>query len=384
MSSLSRVCPILCLAGLLLSAERLRAADEELEDTAVPGLVARFQSAAAPEAGRPAHVVERIEPVPRLFAVGAGPQTVALGLPAEAAHVQWSGLLAVPFREQYVFTARRSTLAEFKFTLAGREVVLGQPVELAPGLVPLEISGIERSGTPAFQLWWRSGQFVDEPVEARHFRHDPAARIAPAGHELVDRGAVLAETHGCFRCHAGSDAWTASLGAGLAAGAELPGPRLERVGERLHPAWIAAQLLAPAPNNPMARMPRLFSDTPEDRLAAPDHRSVSDARNRNETGNCGGARPTREGQGALCGGRLCRLSRAVRKRLRRIGPSVTRSEAAELGSQMEAGRPRSILERSLGNTAAGTDAELRLFAGRGGRPGDISATARADRRRGTI
>ncbi len=254
-----RGCLAVCAWTLIVFPGWLRADDDAEESETVPGVLARYET--SPAAGGQAVVVERIEPVPRLFATAAAPG---------ATRVVWSGLLTIPFRSEYVFTAQQSTLDELKITLAGQAVSLGQPIELAPGLCPLAISGLERSGTPAFQLWWRSGHFADEPIEARHFRHEraSAAKTGAPRSALADRGAVLAQTHGCFRCHAGPESLVTGLAGGLPPEAELPGPRLDQLGERVESSWVFAWLLDPSAVDAQARMPRLLADTPADRLTA--------------------------------------------------------------------------------------------------------------------
>ncbi len=252
------VCPVFWTLCLALWAGPLPAADDDAEADTAPGVIARFQSAAL--SGAQPVVVERIEAVPRLFASSAGPglkESAAHELPPGETRVQWSGMLTIPYRGQYVFTARRSTLDELKITIAGHDVALGQPIELAPGASDLMIAGLERSGSPAFELWWRSPHFADEPIDARHFRHDPAAAVKTTAprRALADRGAVLADTLSCFRCHAGPEALGAASSAGLPPGTLLPGPRLDKLADRVHAPWVVDWLLNPHAIEPSRACP---------------------------------------------------------------------------------------------------------------------------------
>ncbi len=110
---------------VLLSSSLRAQDDDDPEAGTAPGLIARFRSRAADEA-KPAEV-ERIEAVPRLFALGPAEQP-AHELPAGDFQAIWTGLLAVPYPGQYVFTARRSMLENLKIKLGETEVALGQPI----------------------------------------------------------------------------------------------------------------------------------------------------------------------------------------------------------------------------------------------------------------
>jgi hypothetical protein len=266
-----RICHAFLCASLVptfiaVAAIARGADDDEAAPRGAPGIVARYESKTA---GGQARVVDRIEPVPRLF--GRPGETPDPGLPAGEFHVRWTGQLLVPYRSAYVFTVSQSSLDDLRLSLDGRPIALGEPVDLLAAGASLVIEGTHRQGAPAFQLWWRSGSFADEPIEARFFSHDPRdvdALSAEAG-RVADRGAELADRLGCFRCHGTSPGWGDTLGSELTPAGQLPGPRLDQLGKRVQRGWLEQWLLNPAATEPGAtRMPALFADTPADRLSA--------------------------------------------------------------------------------------------------------------------
>lgn len=217
-------------------------------------------------------LLERIEPVPRLFGgQGDGGQgdSIHWKVPGDGFRVTWKGRLLVPYDGDYTFRLNRSTLRDVSFTLYGKPVRPGEPVELLFGNVPLELSGVQRGGRPELELAWEHETFVRETVRPRFFGHLPAAAESPevVRQAMVDSGAALAESFGCFRCHEGPRAWVESLAAGVEPEVLLPGPVLSGTGRRLHRAWLRDYLTDPAAHRPGTRMPAQLADRPADRAA---------------------------------------------------------------------------------------------------------------------
>ncbi len=240
--------------------------DAPAADKSLPGLLARFREPKAE------WELDRIDAVPRLF--GKAMDAAHYALTPTGGSVSWTGLLAVPSDGQFVFTAQTNSLDSLSIRINGKSATLGQPIALQAGLAPIEIEGTQKKAGPiGLELWWRGPGFDDEPMAPRFFRHnapspqDPAASALKLG-ERLDRGAVLTDLYGCFRCHAGPKDWTASLAEGLPVNGELlPGPRLKDVGSRLQPQWILHRLTATQPEAG-SRMPALFGPSETDQMAA--------------------------------------------------------------------------------------------------------------------
>src|SRR5439155_24784497 len=156
----------------------------------------------------------------------------------------WTGLLDVPEDGAYVFSLEPSSLSQARLSLNRREIPLGTPIELEYGQAPFELRGLHLQGAPAVELFWESAQFAKELIPPWAFRHVPDMEGAAAKKEgeLLDRGAVLAEAFGCFRCYEGPERWACSLARGLDLNRLLPGPRLVRTDDRLWWAWCEAWL----------------------------------------------------------------------------------------------------------------------------------------------
>ncbi len=259
-----RVCLRCCAALVLLTAVLAGVVGAEEDEEAAfhgdPGIVARYTSLAANAGHR---FVERVQAVPRLY--GGNDETPDPRLPAGPFSARYVGRLLVPYQDKYVFTVAQSSLSELRMSLEGRPVVLGEPVELPQGAALLVIEGKHVQGVPAFQLCWRSSSFGDEPIDARFFQHEQQLSIDAEKQALADRGAVLADNMGCFRCHAAPKGWSETLSSQLSPPERLPGPRLG-VG-RYQRGWLQRWLVNPSATSPDgARMPALLDD---DGLSAP-------------------------------------------------------------------------------------------------------------------
>ena len=252
------------MCALLLSIACLWAQDDDVEDddeeyVQLPlGIRAEYQTTGGET------VLSRMEPMPRLY--GAAEGSVHSRVPADRFGVTWRGRLLVPYDEQYTFWIGESSLKHVRFTLAGRPVSFGEPIELEFGNVPLELSGWHDGPAPAFELAWKNPIFAREIIPPHHLVHLPPAARRPEilSQAIDDSGAALAELFGCFRCHEGPRAWVDSLGTELEPELLLPGPRLSGVGLRIHRAWLGDFLKDPAANRPGTRMPAQLGDGPED------------------------------------------------------------------------------------------------------------------------
>lgn len=236
--------------------------EEDRPDATQPGLVARYEGPAV-GGGAASALVERVEPLPRL--TGRAGESPDPGLRASGFKVRWSGSLKVAPGGAYTFTTARSSLLDLALTIDGKPATPGAPVTLRGGWVSVRIEGTHRGGEPAFELWWRGPSFADEPIAPRFFGHDPAEAAGPglAKTASVDRGAVLAGTFACFRCHEGP--------AGRDPGGEpapLPGPSLDGLASRVHGPWVVDRLLDEHRGDSGDRMPALFGTSAADLRAA--------------------------------------------------------------------------------------------------------------------
>ena len=216
------------------------------------GLVATYKGGGS--------TVERVEPAARL--AGRAGESPHYGLPAGGFKVSWKGTVDLRAEGEYTFTATRSSLKDLTVTINGKSAKLGAPIAAEPGLVAFQVEGTHEAGEPVLDLWWRGPGFTDEPVPPRVFHHAADANI-PA---IADKGAVLAETLGCFQCHAGPKDWAGSLKRSN----DAPnGPSLVGLGGRARKAWVAEWLLKPHDLSPGTPMPRVLdAEKPEDALAA--------------------------------------------------------------------------------------------------------------------
>lgn len=239
--------------GATLSQLRAVPADDDDLPSLPSGLIARYRRA---DGG--AEVI-RIEAVPRLFGDAVHP---SMGGAFEAS---WSGRIVVA-DGSYTFSLTPCSLEDVTLTIAGKAVRPGAPVRLAYGLHPFILRGTHRKGPLALGLWWEGPKFVREPVPPRIFAHEPADETASLHkQQQADRGAVLAQALGCCHCHTGAS--PSAFDRLLTPEQVLPGPRLDKLGGRVRPGWVAAWLASPHAQRPDARMPALFEDMPSDREA---------------------------------------------------------------------------------------------------------------------
>jgi len=122
----------------------------------------------------------------------------------------------------------------------GDEAREGSALELAAGMVPIEVEFARDAGPALLRREWSSDTFAREPIPARLFRDAPAV---PERSAAIERGRLLAEERGCFACHA--------------AETRRRGPDLTRVGERTSFEWLDRWLADPRAVRVGATMPAL-------------------------------------------------------------------------------------------------------------------------------
>ena len=119
---------IACSGGMSVFAED----DEQDVETTLPGVLVRYSVT-----GSKTGSAEAVVAVPRLF--GKAGQSPHLGVPANGFHVEWSGVLLIPYQGQYTLTARRQTLTDLSIVIVDQAIAFGTPVELSQGPVPFII-----------------------------------------------------------------------------------------------------------------------------------------------------------------------------------------------------------------------------------------------------
>jgi mono/diheme cytochrome c family protein len=223
------------------------------EDAPLPaGLVARLRSGDGAE-------VTRIEPIPRLVGDAVHP---SLSGRLEAS---WAGKVLAA-HDTYIFHLEPSSLSDATLTIGGHPIRRGEPVELSAGLHSFVLRGIHRKGMPTLLLSWQGKKFAREAVPPRVLFHEPADETpALRRQQQRDRGAVLAATLGCQRCHEAPG--PTAFDHLLQPVQDLPGPRLDAVRERLQAGSVAAFLADPQAVRPGARMPALFGASAAEREA---------------------------------------------------------------------------------------------------------------------
>src|SRR5262249_45526708 len=134
--------------------------------------------------------------------------------------------------------------------------VTGPEVKLEAGIHPVSAEFTRREGAARLEVFWQPPQGRREPLGYELFFHLPAkAEKDLAAGQLLERGRLLAEEHGCATCHKPSD------GDRMAKGLhQRHGPDLSQVGGRVRAAWIYDWLAAPHKVRPGAVMPQLFAD----------------------------------------------------------------------------------------------------------------------------
>jgi mono/diheme cytochrome c family protein len=179
--------------------------------------------------------------------------------------VQWDGVIQILHPGKYRFSAVHN--GPLKIVLGGKTVLdetepakeptLAAPVELAFGVVPIQIQ-FKPEGPAILKICWQSDATAREPLPAKALGH---TKEAPPIVDSFFLGRLAVEEHSCVACHRPSD--DVKLSHSLIM---RPGPRLTDAGSRLNAAWIYHWLDNPQAVRPEAVMPRLFADDEHGRL----------------------------------------------------------------------------------------------------------------------
>jgi mono/diheme cytochrome c family protein len=191
----------------------------------LPGLVATFRDANG-------HTAVRVDSQLG-FSGGEGPPDPRLDGGAFTA--TWQGRLLVHARGDYRFALFGSGEVELK--VAGKVVVArkalrnewheSQPVPLAFGRAPLELSFRRTDKSARLVVLWSGPQFGPEPIPPRLLSHP--RQVAP-GHDF-EQGRLLARALRCGHCHAGE-------------APSAPAPALDRLAGNISRSWLVRWLTA--------------------------------------------------------------------------------------------------------------------------------------------
>ena len=216
-------------------------ADDDAPPPASGGLLVVYK-----EAGGRTRLT-RFDALPRLF--GPGDHAPHPAIISERFEVVWTGQLEVPHTGTFTFSLRQENVDSAKLSLGGEGIALGKSVELPFGPIPFVL----RTQDADEEVRWnyigrviastRSGSVRASSLTKKS---RTTARRQSSRTALQDRGAVLAEAAGCFRCHEGPKAWTCSLATNLN-GELLPGPRWTEFATVFTPTairrWLRAILM---------------------------------------------------------------------------------------------------------------------------------------------
>ncbi len=205
-----------------------------------------------------------------------------------------TGFLKVPFSGEYRFSASAETDAVFeindnKFTLIGtpaRRTNEGTStsiikhnrdddvvVRLRKGITPIRVRHLAKVDDHRFRLMWETDRFPRELVPAAMLFHDPLTNDKSEVDEPYFAGRALFSNHQCARCHIGQDPLrpfdkTELVRHEYQIESFRHAPRLDGIGSRLQPDWLASWLRNPTHLRAEATMPSL--------LESPDNSSLSD------------------------------------------------------------------------------------------------------------
>ncbi len=159
-----------------------------------------------------------------------------------AAYLQ--GRLTVRVQGKEVLTAQRDQ--------AGW--VLGPPVPLEFGFLPIEVTFEKTAPKSVVKLYWSTEQFALEPIPAHRLFHEQEDTQA----RLVEQGRQLYDAYRCNRCHQ----WTNDI-------LSDPAPPLLTILTDLNPQWLLAKLKHQHAEAKTSRMPSFgFQEAEAEAIAA--------------------------------------------------------------------------------------------------------------------
>lgn len=193
--------------------------------------------------------------VSRLAAFTADSATSVAAGNAILPRFRLTGFLKIPKKESYRFQI--SVLSEAsRLKLNGKQITWNDPVELQRGYVSLEWE--VSSPVTECRLLWHSAGFPWESIPPTNLFHraDDSELIQA---QRVEEGRDEFHWRGCANCHSLA---TPSTKTEQVTDSAHRGPRLEHLGERLNPTWIAHWLQRPSHLRKQALMPQFFDDQP--------------------------------------------------------------------------------------------------------------------------
>ncbi len=217
----------------------------EIENSLQPGLVLRTDtgSKSLPIEWGVSRLAAFYIPRPRVLAVAGQGTTVK---------ADWTGYLKIPQKGDYQF--RVESRGEAHLKIGEQQIVSDQPVALRRGYQPISLSFVSRHEEIDVRLLWKAPNLPWEALPPGQLFH-PHDQPALLRDQQTRSGRDLFRHNGCGNCHV-----VAPPAAPLADHSEwrMPAPRLEELGERLNPPWVAAWIQRPQRYKVHAAMPRMF------------------------------------------------------------------------------------------------------------------------------
>ena len=204
-----------------------------------------------------------------------------------------TGFLKVPFSGEYRFSSSAESDAileinDDQFTLIGtsaRRASEGSSksvtkdtrdddivVRLRKGITPIRIRHSAKVDNHGFRLMWETDRFPRELVPANLLFHDPLTNEKSEVRETYFAGRALFSNHQCARCHIGQDPLRPFDVTELVRHEGQiehfrHAPRLDGIGSRLQPNWLANWLRDPAHLRTDATMPSLLESRDNNALS---------------------------------------------------------------------------------------------------------------------
>lgn len=179
-----------------------------------------------------------------------------------------SGYLKVPATGEYRFSIEPQEAAHgLRLNISGQTVSLqgsGSVVRVRKGLTTIQVFPLSAREETPFRLMWQSNQFPRESIPATAIFHQAFSDDVHQQQERIHEGRVLFAKYQCGRCHTNSDSAVAALRSGTEFEQQRHAPRLQGIGSRVSPDWLAAWLQNPRHLRADATMPKLASTDAHD------------------------------------------------------------------------------------------------------------------------